>query len=311
MFSLLKIKRTKNIHSAASPACGLNPIWINEFTDSGSWHAARQQIETLQSVSDFIDDRVLNSRHEVPIQAWCGVCRKVTTMRFRWYYSTINHGGSVAPPWTETPNCDECLLNSRMRAAFSLLREIGANSDSLIYATEAVTDGFKKLKEIYPKSIGSEYFGENIKPGEKRVANNSYILHQDLTKLSFNSSSFDFIISQEVLEHIPDYKTALTECSRVLKPCGKLIFTIPFHPELATTNILASIDEGGEIIHHSPPEYHGDPVNDRRALCFQHFGWDILDAVRSSGFKSATAHLYWGPWQGHFGSNHFVFMAEK
>lgn len=39
--------------------------------------------------------------------------------------------------------------------------------------------------------------------------------------------SFDLIICSEVLEHIHDYRRALREMHRVLKPCGQLVISVP------------------------------------------------------------------------------------
>lgn len=53
-------------------------------------------------------------------------------------------------------------------------------------------------------------------------------LRSDCTYLPFRNSSFDAILFSEVIEHISDYRLALAEISRVLKPGGKLIITWPF-----------------------------------------------------------------------------------
>jgi SAM-dependent methyltransferase len=44
----------------------------------------------------------------------------------------------------------------------------------------------------------------------------------------FDEQSFDAIFHTEVLEHVRDYRTFLTECRRVLKPGGEMMFTVPF-----------------------------------------------------------------------------------
>jgi ubiquinone/menaquinone biosynthesis C-methylase UbiE len=50
--------------------------------------------------------------------------------------------------------------------------------------------------------------------------------------LPFPDASFDKIICSEVLEHIPDYKQAVSEIERVLKPGGTLAISVPrFFPE--------------------------------------------------------------------------------
>ena len=54
----------------------------------------------------------------------------------------------------------------------------------------------------------------------------------DLTEASalalpFPDASFDKVICSEVLEHIPDYRAALREIRRVLKPAGLLCISVP------------------------------------------------------------------------------------
>lgn len=45
--------------------------------------------------------------------------------------------------------------------------------------------------------------------------------------LPFADNTFDKIVCSEVLEHIPDYKAALAEIHRVLKPHGLLAISVP------------------------------------------------------------------------------------
>ncbi|MFU8764253.1 MAG: class I SAM-dependent methyltransferase [Haliea sp.] len=45
--------------------------------------------------------------------------------------------------------------------------------------------------------------------------------------LPFPDASFDKVICSEVLEHIPDYRAALKEIRRVLKPAGLLCVSVP------------------------------------------------------------------------------------
>lgn len=49
----------------------------------------------------------------------------------------------------------------------------------------------------------------------------------DIQHLPLPSSSFDTVLSAEVLEHVPDPDQALREIFRVLKPGGKFVISIP------------------------------------------------------------------------------------
>lgn len=49
----------------------------------------------------------------------------------------------------------------------------------------------------------------------------------DALRLPFAADTFDAVICSEVLEHLPDYRAALKEIFRVLKPGGRLCASVP------------------------------------------------------------------------------------
>ena len=49
----------------------------------------------------------------------------------------------------------------------------------------------------------------------------------DVTRLPFQNSSFDFVVCSEVLEHVPNWRKALLEFHRILKPSGTFIISTP------------------------------------------------------------------------------------
>ena len=54
----------------------------------------------------------------------------------------------------------------------------------------------------------------------------------DITRLPFKDGAFDVVICSEVLEHIPDNRTAAAELVRVLKKGNDLVVSVPrFFPE--------------------------------------------------------------------------------
>lgn len=175
--------------------------------------------------------------------------------------------------------------------------------------SEQITHGYKVYKSRFPNLIGSEYLGNELAPGKKSLYKGKFVRHEDHTRLSFASASFDFVITQDVFEHIADYKKAFLESRRVLTPNGCLVFTIPFFFRQFETEVRVRVLSSGDLENILPPEHHGNPLGGG-SLCFQHFGWDLLDQLRDAGFSQATAHLYWGPWQGHFGLPFFIFSAK-
>lgn len=67
------------------------------------------------------------------------------------------------------------------------------------------------------------------------------VRHEDLTRLSFPSGSFDIILTFDVLEDIADYRAAFAECARTLKPAGKMLFSVPFDANAALNQIRARV----------------------------------------------------------------------
>ena len=57
----------------------------------------------------------------------------------------------------------------------------------------------------------------------------------DATSLSFADNSFDAVIANHILEHIPDDKKAMREIFRVLRPQGIAILQVPYSETLTTT----------------------------------------------------------------------------
>ena len=75
-----------------------------------------------------------------------------------------------------------------------------------------------RIKEQCP----SKYIKADIKPKEDDIE------VMDATTINANDDTFDFVIANHILEHIPDYKKALYEFYRVLKPGGIAILQTPY-----------------------------------------------------------------------------------
>lgn len=288
-------------------------IWAGNFRSKAEYDATAPQLAAAFSVYDWLDDRVLHSRHAFSFPAYCSVCDQVTKMWVDWTFGEAGLSSSIHPAWTETAVCEVCKLNSRMRAIFDFLKaHFNLQDIHKAYAAEQITAAFPKLKMLFPSLVGSEYLGAEYPSGKifAQWRKLRRIRHEDLTALSFGDTQFDLAITQDVFEHIPNYKKAFSELCRVLSPDGHLVFSIPFFYDLEVTRIRASVD-GDSIVHHLPAEIHGNPISNAGSLCFQNFGWDILAELRQAGFGEAMASMYWGPWQGHLGYPFFVFSASK
>lgn len=87
-----------------------------------------------------------------------------------------------------------------------------------IYTAEKVTGAYRKHKELFPDLTGSKYLGAEY-PGRKifsRWHDLVRLHHADLSELSFTDSQFNPAITQDVFEHISNYRNAFEESYRVL-----------------------------------------------------------------------------------------------
>lgn len=210
--------------------------------------------------------------------------------------------------WRERLICPVTGLNNRIRCSIHLFDfELSPYPDSRIYITEAVTPLYSYLRQRFENLTGSEYFGDDHAAGELRNG----IRHEDMTRLSFESGSFDFYLSFECFEHIPFYKKAITEAHRVLKNGGLFLATFPFDRNREDNLIRATVNEGGEIVYFMEPEYHGDPVSEKGVLCYTVFGWEIIEQFRHAGFSDMYAVLVWSDVFGYLGGEQVLFVAKK
>ena len=200
-------------------------------------------------------------------------------------------------------------MNNRTRASIQILTQtLAAHRRSHIYIAEQVTPLYGALKKKFKNLIGSEYLGEKVAFGshdERGVRNES------ITKLTFSANTFDYILNFDVLEHVPDVSLALHEIHRVLAKNGTLLLTVPFLPGETKTRVRATTNADGSIAHMLEPQYHGDPIADAGCLCFQDFGWDLLDQMRAIGFTHVEMLLYWSAELGYFGVEQMMIVGKK
>lgn len=221
-------------------------------------------------------------------------------------YQHAAAGGDVL--WRERVCCPLTGFNNRMRSTFHIFDiEAEAYPDSSIYVTEQLTPIYDYFRKRYPNVVGSEYLGSTVPYG---TTNANGIRNESLCELTFPDESFDVLVSLDVLEHIPDYTVAFRECCRVLKPKGRMLWSVPFVP-MAEKNIVRARLTGDGIEHLHPPEFHGDPLSADGILCFTHFGWEMLAQVLAAGFADAYAICFHSLEFGYLGGWQFLFFARK
>lgn len=244
------------------------------------------------------------------VRGFCALCKEPSQFQVGFMFASMrSDDGRLLPNWREHLNCKRCALVNRVRASLHLfLQECVPKSDARIYISERVTPTFRWLNERFTNVVGSEYFGSGNKPGSMVEG----VRHEDLQALSFPDDSFDYFLSFDVLEHVPDHTRAFEEAFRCLKPGGTLLFTAPFYSHLNENTVRAVLENDGTIRHVLEPEFHGNPIDpEHGALAYRYFGWNCLRELESIGFGEALALNYWSRDLGYLGEPQFAFIAKK
>lgn len=281
----------------------MQPVFIHEIRSFDEYEKHLMDYRNELAAQRHYEEELFAGRPEFTVPGYCVGCDKIVPLKV-----DLKWGNGRTPKWRERLECP-CGLNNRIRASLYFLASLVTNpATANIYVTEQVTALFKQLKQRYPRIIGSEFIRDGTTCGN---ANAFGLRHEDVTALTFDSGSFDLVLSFDVLEHVPDYRAALQEMARVIRPGGTLLASFPFDTNMAFTVVRASIESDGSITHHLPPEYHGDPVDNAGCLCYQVFGWSILDDLRAAGFSDVRAIIYWLPEYGHLGRNQIQILATQ
>lgn len=176
--------------------------------------------------------------------------------------------------------CQKCGSLPRERALIYCLEKFFPDWRSMIVheSSPAPRGASLRLKKECKHYIPSQYYLD-------KVGGNFYngFRAENLEKLSFDDCSIDLHVTQDVLEHVFNPDRAFSEIARTLKPGGAHVFTVPLVNKTHASQRWAGIGDDGEITYHqSPPEYHGNPINNSGSLVTMHWGYDITKFIFDS-----------------------------
>ena len=120
--------------------------------------------------------------------------------------------------------CHKCGSLERHRLIYKYLKEKNLLNKPLSILHVAPERVFY---EIFRKLQMVQYFPCDLTPKKYNYLGGVKIIKVDITNIPFESNSFDFILCNHVLEHIPDDQLAMSELFRVMKDNGFGIFQVP------------------------------------------------------------------------------------
>ena len=188
---------------------------------------------------------------------YCSICKQK-------YFAFIHLCNSFGISWNSV--CPNCNSRSRQRGLIFLYREFLKNSNK------------KKFLHFAPEPI----LEDEIK---KYNQHNYYITDYKIPKVnfkfedaqifSFNNEYFDLILSNHVLEHIPNDNKAVNEMARILRNNGFSIITVPGDWKNILTKKFLDLRHNGH---------------------YRHYGLDILEILYQnfSNFKKVNLSKYGG-----------------
>ena len=253
--------------------------------------------------SAFETEQQSSPPYPASLAGTCYICNKEVDF-------SVNVPADGSPVnWRETLTCPDCGLINRWRSCLHVFDAIcEPTTDDRIYLTETLSPIYQNLAGRYPMLTSSEYFPD-FTFGELVEKHATLIRNEDITKLTFANASLESILCFDVLEHIPDYHSALKEFYRVLGSGGQVVISVPFSFQQKTL-VRATLDSEGEIRHLVEPCYHGDPLSPHGVLSYYDFGMELLEELRGAGFQECFLLCYYSQSWGYSNGN-VVFVARK
>jgi SAM-dependent methyltransferase len=203
--------------------------------------------------------------------------------------------------------CRKCNSIPRQRAIVSVLNQFFPEwKNAKIHESSPGGASSDLIKKHCSQYIPSQFFPDvplgQLKDGMRC---------ENLEKMTFADSSLDLVISQDVFEHVMHPADAFKDISRVLKPGGAHVFTMPWYPHLAKTVQRARQNENGAIEYLQEAVYHGNPIDVKGSLVTYDWGADFVDFVYANSGMSTTVYLAKDRTMGLDGEFLEVFISRK
>lgn len=180
--------------------------------------------------------------------------------------------------------CARCGSNSRTRAFIrTLLNEFPNYRELRIFESSPGGSSSDKLRRDCA-NYEFAHFYPDIPTGSYKNG----IRCENLEKLTFPDNHFDIVVTQDVMEHVFLADKAFSEISRVLKPGGAHVFTVPYHPN--TETVIRAIVCEGKVKYLMEAAYHGNPIDPDGALVVRDWGNDLPKYIEQHGGLSTTIH---------------------
>jgi hypothetical protein len=221
--------------------------------------------------------RVLPNDFYFSIKGYCPCCEK--EVLFEAYHSWLR----------DFLHCNNCHSIPRERAIMLVIQKFYPDWKELKIheSSPGSTGASQKLRKYALNYLSSQYYPSVPFGSQINIHQN-----EDLENQTFNDSTFDLVVTQDVLEHVYAPEKAFREIARTLKKGGAHIFTVPLVNKHNPTEIWARKDINGDPIFLKKEEYHGNPVSEKGSPVTMHWGFDIIDFIKQeSGLDTKILYM--------------------
>lgn len=194
--------------------------------------------------------------------------KKIFYLGFRYYCNCCGShirrfwaGGEDLPPilenkiigagYRDQDYCPVCKSTYRHRLVWLYLSNLKIWDKPLsvlhIAPEEMISRKLSKIKHL-------KYITGDTNPD--RYRHYARAIRLDITQIPFENDTFDVIICNHVLEHIPDDRQAMSEIYRILKPEGFALLQVPISEVIEITYENPDIVTGEERLKHFGQKDH-------------------------------------------------------
>jgi SAM-dependent methyltransferase len=206
----------------------------------------------------------------------CEVCGARTRVRktFSFDLPVNREKDVVGGEYLANDDCPICYANQRSRLIYLYFkRKLALQKGAAVLH---VAPELMLYRHLF-RDAGLDYHPTDLSP--ERYTEIPAVEKVDITQIPYSDGTFDVILCNHVLEHVPDDRQAMRELRRVLKDDGLALLQVPLGMKLAETDEDPSITDEAE--------------RERRFGQFDHVRIyaevDYLARLRDAGFAVETA----------------------
>jgi SAM-dependent methyltransferase len=172
----------------------------------------------------------------------CELCGSRTRLRhtYSFDFPVLRERDVIGAEYVPNDDCPICYANRRSRLVFLYLQSLN------------IPEGFRVLHvapelvlyQQFFRKLPIHYQALDLEP--ERYPYVSGVMRGDVTALPFPAGSFDLVVCNHVLEHVPDDRMAMRELKRVLAPEGSAILQVPVTSKVPDTDEDPSVTDPSE-----------------------------------------------------------------